>query len=138
MMPSANEHQVGGSHYRNENGYQHWDLVADLRMNYFTAVLTKYVCRWRQKDGVRDLEKAIHYCQKLQELHAQGRMPWGEREQVPARYDARSLVLRLNLPQAEFNIVALAALYHTPNDLAQLHTLLVDLLTEAMETRSSV
>jgi hypothetical protein len=34
---------------------------------------TKYVSRWRKKNGVQDLEKAKHYCEKLKESIRQGR-----------------------------------------------------------------
>jgi hypothetical protein len=63
---AANETQVGGSHYRAE--YQHWDFVADLELDYFQACASKYVTRWRKKNGLEDLHKAPHYMQKRQEL----------------------------------------------------------------------
>lgn len=42
---SANEVQVGGTHYR--SAYQHWDFVIDADLNYFTGQITKYISRWR-------------------------------------------------------------------------------------------
>jgi hypothetical protein len=60
----ANERQVGGFHYA--GGYQHWDFVHDaLHGCYLEGCITKYVTRWRKKDGIRDLEKAEHYLDKL-------------------------------------------------------------------------
>lgn len=61
----ANEHQIGGDHYKAE--YQHWDLVLNARMPYLEAQITRYICRWRKKDGIKDLEKALHYTNKLLE-----------------------------------------------------------------------
>lgn len=64
---SANDTQVGGSHYR--TNYQHWDFMADtFGLDYFKETATKYVSRWRKKNGVEDLEKARHYLVKLKEL----------------------------------------------------------------------
>lgn len=66
----ANEMQVGGSHYQSD--YQHWDLVKDLELNYLGAQISRYVARWRKKNGVEDLHKALHYVNKLQEQIKQG------------------------------------------------------------------
>ena len=64
-MKSANNTQVGGTHYK--RGYQHWDLVPDTDMPYHLACATKYVSRWREKNGLEDLKKSIHYIQKSKE-----------------------------------------------------------------------
>lgn len=63
---NANAMQVGGNHYA--GSYQHWDFVADLKLGYFEGQVTKYVSRWRKKNGVQDLEKALHFLTKLTEL----------------------------------------------------------------------
>lgn len=63
---NANDRQVGGGHYA--ASYQHWDLVADLGLGYFEGQITKYVARWRKKNGLQDLEKAMHFLEKLVEL----------------------------------------------------------------------
>lgn len=77
---TANEKQVGGEHYRREGSVatQHWDLVEDNGIGYLEAVATKYVSRWRIKNGVQDLEKAAHYVEKLIEnVQTKGRRPRG-------------------------------------------------------------
>ena len=64
----ANDYQVGGSHYQGKQAeYQHWDWVTDSGMHYLFACPTKYVIRWRDKGGIKDLEKAIHYLAKAEE-----------------------------------------------------------------------
>ena len=63
-MPTVNEIQIGGSHYKN-GGVQHWDLIDDYGVGYLEANATKYLARWRKKDGLRDLEKCEHYLRKL-------------------------------------------------------------------------
>jgi len=65
-MSSANETQVGGTHYAAT--YQHWDFVWDAKLGYFEAQITRYVSRSRKKNGVEDLKKAGHYIVKYREL----------------------------------------------------------------------
>lgn len=59
----VNSRQVGGSHY-GLKAFQHWDMVAMFKLDYFQGQITKYVLRWRDKNGVEDLEKAAHYLEK--------------------------------------------------------------------------
>ena len=75
-VSSANERQIGGDHYRAE--YQHWDFVEMHGLGYLEGNATKYATRWRKKNGRQDLEKAVHYVDKLIELHRAGtRQPRG-------------------------------------------------------------
>ena len=77
LRTAANKRQHGGDHYKN-GGTEHWDLVERYGIGYLEGCATKYVARWRKKGGVEDLEKALHYVDKLMELHQhQGRMPRG-------------------------------------------------------------
>lgn len=62
---SANERQVGGDHYKSR--FQHWDLVESLKLPYLPAQITRYIGRWRSKNGVEDIEKSLHYIQKYME-----------------------------------------------------------------------
>jgi hypothetical protein len=73
----ANARQEGGSHYRApgaegqcphcRGSIQHWDWALNLRGLEYAA--TKYIARWRTKGGLESLKKAIHYVQKLIEIH---------------------------------------------------------------------
>lgn len=73
---SANDVQVGGEHYKgsaSEGGQQHWDRQVQLfgwpgARPYFVGNCTAYIERYWLKNGVQDLEKAIHYLQKMIEL----------------------------------------------------------------------
>lgn len=62
---STNDRQVGGKHYLKE--YQHWDMVIDTDMPYVLGCATKYVARWKDKNGTEDLLKSIHYLEKALE-----------------------------------------------------------------------
>lgn len=72
-MSEVDKIQHGGDHYKSR--YEHWNLVADLQLNYYVANATKYITRHRKKNGLEDVEKAGHYLQKYIELIQQGRMP---------------------------------------------------------------
>lgn len=65
----ANDSQVGGHHYR--TSIQHWDFVAANDLDYFQGQITKYVTRWKKKNGIDDLYKARHFLQKYIELKEQ-------------------------------------------------------------------
>lgn len=69
--------QIGGSHYQTE--YQVWDFTEKHGLGGLEMCIIKYICRWREKDnGIMDLEKAIHYVDKLIDLHRhKGRVPKG-------------------------------------------------------------
>jgi len=66
---SANEMQVGGTHYKTH--YEHWDMVLNASLGYLEGNATKYLSRWRNKGGVEDLKKALHYVNKLIECAPQ-------------------------------------------------------------------
>ena len=73
----ANERQVAGSHYASD--LQHWDVCEDHGIGYLESAATKYVTRAYKKNGVEDVEKAIHYTEKLLEKHRAGlRQPRGD------------------------------------------------------------
>ena len=65
-MGNSNTRQVGGVHYKTE--IQHWDYVVANDLDYFQAQITKYVTRWKKKNGVQDLEKAQHFLEKYLEV----------------------------------------------------------------------
>lgn len=70
---SANERQVAGQHYAAQ--VQHWDyVIGALDSRYLEGNITKYVCRHRKKNGVQDLQKALHYLDKLIESAAAGKI----------------------------------------------------------------
>lgn len=70
---SANDRQVGGSHYGGGT-QQHWDMVVQHELDYFQGQITKYVMRWKAKNGLQDLEKAQHFLEKYIEEVRAGRI----------------------------------------------------------------
>ena len=63
---SANEKQVDGDHYQTK--IQPWDFIEANRLTFIEGNIVKYVCRHRQKNGLKDLKKAKHYLEKLIEV----------------------------------------------------------------------
>lgn len=61
----VNEIQIGGTHYKRE--YQHWDWVCDIELHYLLGCSTKYISRWKEKNGLQDLRKSLHYIAKFEE-----------------------------------------------------------------------
>jgi hypothetical protein len=64
---SALEVQVGGDHYRSMK-IQPLEFIHANNIPFCEANAIKYLCRWRAKNGVADLEKARHYIDLLIEL----------------------------------------------------------------------
>lgn len=64
---TAFSEQVGGSHYKDMPS-QPIHLISYLNLDFFQGNVVKYVSRYKLKDGVRDLEKAKHYCRMAMEM----------------------------------------------------------------------
>ena len=54
--------QIGGSHYK-DMVIQPFEFISKNELTFFQGNVIKYVCRYKQKNGIQDLEKVIHYCQ---------------------------------------------------------------------------
>jgi len=67
-MSPANLKQYGGSHYKKVK-YQPWDVVLDWNLGYLDGTALKYIARWKDKGGIADIEKAIHFLEKLIEVN---------------------------------------------------------------------
>lgn len=59
--------QVGGDHYKSLK-IQPVEFIHANRIPYLEGNVVKYVTRWRDKNGIADLEKAKHYIDLLIEL----------------------------------------------------------------------
>lgn len=66
----ARTKQVGGDHYGPGETVQAIDLILDQDLGMCEGSAIKYLCRWRKKGGIQDLEKAIHYIEMLIEHEA--------------------------------------------------------------------
>lgn len=66
------ETQIGGSHYKDMN-IQPLEFIMANKLPYCEANIIKYVCRYKSKNGIQDLNKARHYLDILIE-HEQRRI----------------------------------------------------------------
>lgn len=63
----ANDRQVDGTHYANK-AIQPWDYIVSNNIGFLEGCIIKYVSRYQEKNGLRDLEKAKHFLEKLIEV----------------------------------------------------------------------
>lgn len=63
---SALEKQVGGNHYK--MAIQPVEFIEKNDLGFCVGNCIKYLCRYKQKNGKQDLEKAKHYIDLLIEL----------------------------------------------------------------------
>lgn len=61
------ESQIGGTHYKDLK-IQPIEFIHANNIPFCEANAIKYLCRWRQKNGRQDLEKARHYIDLLIKL----------------------------------------------------------------------
>lgn len=61
---TANDRQVSGSHYKS-CAIEPWDYNIANNLPFMEGEIIKYVTRWRVKNGIADLEKAVHFLEKL-------------------------------------------------------------------------
>lgn len=67
-MSIANKIQHGGDHYKKYGDFQPWDAVIAWKLGYLEGTALKYIARWRDKNGIEDIRKAIHFLEKLVEV----------------------------------------------------------------------
>lgn len=60
MKNNSLETQVGGSHYKNMC-IQPIEFIERNDLGFCVGNIIKYVCRYKDKNGIEDLEKARHY-----------------------------------------------------------------------------
>ena len=65
----ALDKQIGGDHYKGF-AIQPAEFCYKNNIPYLEATAIKYLCRWRDKGGIQDLEKAKHFIQLLIEFEA--------------------------------------------------------------------
>lgn len=58
---------VNPPHY-SRRAIEPWDYVAANKLGYFEGNAIKYITRWKDKNGITDLRKAIRFLEKLIEV----------------------------------------------------------------------
>jgi len=67
--PSALDVQVQGDHYK-KHAIQPVEFIHANNIPFIEGNCIKYLVRWRDKGGVKDLEKVKHYVDLLIELES--------------------------------------------------------------------
>jgi hypothetical protein len=98
----ANNKQIGGQHYAVVKGAQHWDYMITHDVPYLESACSKYLLRWRKKNGLQDLEKAIHFLEKIIESNA--RWPSRRRPTMP-EYAVREMCRLYSCPKEETEMI---------------------------------
>ena len=65
-MTKASERQEGGDHYKTMP-IQPGEFIRKNNLGWYEGNAIKYVCRYKQKGGVQDIKKAIHYLELILE-----------------------------------------------------------------------
>ncbi len=58
------DQQVGGSHYKDMK-IQPVEFILANELGFCEGNVIKYICRYKQKGGVQDLKKVVHYAELL-------------------------------------------------------------------------
>lgn len=66
MSNKASDKQIGGSHYKNFV-IQPTEFCVKNNIGFLEGNVIKYVLRHEHKNGVQDIDKAIHYLELLKE-----------------------------------------------------------------------
>lgn len=61
--------QVGGEHYKNF-AIQPVEFIHKNNLGFIVGNIIKYICRYKDKNGIEDLKKAKHYIDILIELES--------------------------------------------------------------------
>lgn len=78
MQKEALNTQVGGNHYKSM-AYQPVEFSHDLRITFIQGSIVKYVSRYKNKNGLQDLEKAKHFARLAIDLNHFGSRTTNER-----------------------------------------------------------
>jgi hypothetical protein len=71
---SALDIQVAGDHYKSRR-IQPIEYIHANNLNFCEGSIVKYITRWRDKGGYKDLEKIKHYVDLLIELEKKYEVP---------------------------------------------------------------
>tara|TARA_B110000977_G_C10636422_1_gene322271 strand:- start:164 stop:403 length:240 start_codon:yes stop_codon:yes gene_type:complete len=68
----AKQKQVGGNHYTSYK-IQPIEFITSNNIGFIEGNVIKYVTRFRKKNGIEDINKAIHYLELLKEMYYNGK-----------------------------------------------------------------
>jgi len=91
LIGGANDKQVAGTHYKKYT-IQPWDAIVDWQLGFLDGCAVKYISRWKDKGGVEDIKKAIHFLEKLLETQMDSKLRLKQLELQSEIHKAKSEV----------------------------------------------
>lgn len=70
QLGSALDMQVDGNHYQKLK-IQPWVYIEENKLGFTEGSVIKYVTRWKDKNGLKDLKKARHFLDMLIEKESE-------------------------------------------------------------------
>lgn len=70
-MNNSLQSQVGGSHYKNLQ-MQPIEFIIKAKLSFIQGNIVKYISRYKDKNGIEDIEKCIHYAELAIALNDEG------------------------------------------------------------------
>lgn len=128
MSDDPNETQIGGSHYKGRE-FQPWDWATEkfckVKLGYFETSAIAYLVRFREKGGLQDLNKVLHYIDKIIWAHDHGH--YGNRCQVENltifRFNREN-----NCDALQSETVRFLVTWRAPQELMEARKLVVELI----------
>lgn len=86
----VNKYQIGGDHYTSMT-VQPWDIIStwphEQQIGFFKGNALKYLLRAGKKgSATEDIQKAIHYLDKLNELLNESLIDWVEKNKPKVKW----------------------------------------------------
>lgn len=134
MSTEVNLKQVGGNHYRTK--YQHWDFMIKYDVPYMEGQLTRYVTRARKKNGIEDMEKGVHYIEKVLSLSVYDNIQTKRGKGIPL-WDIKDFCEANSLNHQESVLVTNILTWETPEDLHRIQQDMVNYLVSLQNQQAA-
>jgi Protein of unknwon function (DUF3310) len=131
-VPSANDIQYGGNHYKTP--YEHWDFVLNCGLGYLEGNATRYLARWQKAGKSKtDLEKARHYVAKILE-NCEAHFPRSRRNAAWVRGELARFCAINKIEGNSLAATVAVTIWETRNDLASAISLIDGILADEFDT----
>jgi hypothetical protein len=112
-----------------KSSYMHWDFAIKVGLGYLDGCTTKYVTRWRGKEGLKDLQKAWNYLEKLIEVGDYGL----QRKNVNIDVELQRFVEANSLTFMESQYLFILCTFRNETALRSARQILAKIITTAKE-----
>lgn len=121
---------TNNTHYNPTQGtVQLWDYLIAINAPFMEGNIAKYVLRWRKKNGVQDLEKALDYIDKKIDAIRFGAPSF--RETWPQQKLLKQMLFDNEVPTAEAEIIEMILHWRTMYSLYEVQNRINELMKEA-------